>query len=80
VERFIGSQPAVFFGEITEPDTKPLDQISQELQEYGQADLEKVKKLDIQERFNHMPWLFRQFILWMGKRYPGFRLIHMGAT
>lgn len=80
VERFIGSQPAVFFGEIAEPDTKPLDQISKELREYGEADLPAVSKLDIQERFNHMPWFFRQFILWMGKRYPGFRLLHMGAT
>lgn len=80
VERFIGSQPAVFFGEITEPDTKPLDQISSELREYGEGELTSVPKLDIQEKFNHMPWFFRQFILWMGKRYPGFRLHHMGAT
>ncbi|HEY9754873.1 MAG TPA: 2-oxo acid dehydrogenase subunit E2 [Oculatellaceae cyanobacterium] len=80
VERFVGSQPAVFFGEITEPDTKPLDQISSELREYGEGELTSVPKLDIQEKFNHMPWFFRQFILWMGKRYPGFRLHHMGAT
>jgi pyruvate/2-oxoglutarate dehydrogenase complex dihydrolipoamide acyltransferase (E2) component len=80
VERFIGSQPAVFFGEIAEPDTKPLEQISNELREFGEGELNSVPKLDIQEKFNHMPWFFRQFILWMGKRYPGFRLHHMGAT
>jgi hypothetical protein len=80
VERFIGSQPAVYFGEIAEPDIKPLEQISQELRQFGESDMNEHPKLDIQERFNYMPWLFRRFILWLGKRYPKVRLQHMGAT
>jgi pyruvate dehydrogenase E2 component (dihydrolipoamide acetyltransferase) len=80
VERFIGSQPAVYFGEITEPDTKPLEQISKELRDYGESSLSNQPKLSIQESFNHTPWLFRQLVLWLGKCYPGFRLHHMGAT
>jgi pyruvate/2-oxoglutarate dehydrogenase complex dihydrolipoamide acyltransferase (E2) component len=80
VERYIGSQPAVFFGAIENPDTKPVTEIASELQSYASADLDKVNHLDIQNRFNNMPWLFRRFILFLGKRYPAVRLKYMNAT
>lgn len=80
VERFIGSQPAVYFGAIDAPDTKPLEQISEELKGYGEAEMHEVQHLKTQHWFNYMPWLFRQTILWMGKRFPSVRLRHMGAT
>ncbi len=80
VERNVGTQPAVFFGAIDAPDTKSVEEITQELQAYGAADFKEVKPLDVQNRFNNMPWLVRRFILWMGITYPAFRLRHMGAT
>lgn len=80
VERFIGSEPALFFGAIQEPDTKSVAQISKELREHAEADLEKVWQLNLQNRFTNLPWLLRQIILWVGLRYPAIRLKCMGAT
>jgi len=80
VERFVGSQPAVFFGAIDQADTKSIEEITAELKAYGEDDFEKVMHLDVQNRFNNMPWLFRRLILWVGLRYPSIRLRYMGAT
>lgn len=80
VERFIGSQPAVFFGAIENADTKPVVDIARELKAYAEADLQDVDHLDVQHRFNNMPWLFRRFILFLGRRYPAIRLKYMNAT
>ncbi len=80
VERFVGSQPAVFFGAIDAPDSKPLEQISEELKNYSEQEMSEVKQLSTQDWFNKMPWLFRQAVLWVGQRFPSFRLRHMGAT
>jgi pyruvate/2-oxoglutarate dehydrogenase complex dihydrolipoamide acyltransferase (E2) component len=80
VERFVGSHPAVFFGAIDAPDTKPLETIAQELTEYGSEGFEKIEQLDVQHRFNNMPWVFRRFIIWLGLQFPAVRLRYMGAT
>lgn len=80
VERFIGSQPALFFGAIEEPDTKSIADISAELKAHGEADLDKVWQLKLQDKFTWMPWLLRRIILWIGLRNPGIRLQCMGAT
>jgi 2-oxoacid dehydrogenases acyltransferase (catalytic domain) len=80
VERNVGTQPAVFFGEIDAPDTKSVEEIAQELQAYGTADFKEVKQLDVQNRFNKSNWLFRRFVLWVGMTFPAFRLKHQGAT
>lgn len=80
VERFVGSQPAVFFGAIDAPDTKPLEVISDELKSYSEQEMPDVQHLAKQHWFNYMPWLFRQIIIWFGQRFPAFRLRHMGAT
>jgi pyruvate/2-oxoglutarate dehydrogenase complex dihydrolipoamide acyltransferase (E2) component len=80
VERFVGSQPAVFFGAINQPDTKSIEEITAELKAYGEDEFENVEHLEVQDRFNNMPWLFRRFILWLGLNYPSVRLRYMGAT
>jgi pyruvate/2-oxoglutarate dehydrogenase complex dihydrolipoamide acyltransferase (E2) component len=80
VERFVGSHPAVFFGAIDAPDEKPLEEIARELKDYAEEEIPNVGRLDIQHRFNNMPWLFRRFMLWLGLRYPSVRLQHMSAT
>ncbi|MBX3073704.1 2-oxo acid dehydrogenase subunit E2 [Candidatus Obscuribacterales bacterium] len=80
VERFIGSQPAVFFGAIENADTKPVTDIAKELSAYASSDVANVDHLDVQNRFNNMPWLFRRFILFLGRRYPAIRLKYMNAT
>jgi hypothetical protein len=70
----------VFFGSIDAPDTKPLVQVAEELRAYGEDDISTVPQLDIENRFNNMPWLFRRFILWLGMRFPKVRLRYLGAT
>ncbi|HEY9784925.1 MAG TPA: 2-oxo acid dehydrogenase subunit E2 [Candidatus Obscuribacterales bacterium] len=80
VERFINSQPAVFFGAIHKPDEKPLLQIAEELRAYGEEEVSKVPQLAIEDMFNNMPWLIRRIILWFGLRYPKIRLKYLGAT
>lgn len=80
VERFVGSQPAVFFGAIKGPDTKPLEEIARELKEYAEQEFEDVHHLNQQNWFNNTPWLFRQLILWLGLRIPPIRLKYMDAT
>lgn len=80
VERFVDNEPTVFFGAIDEPDSKPLTQIADELKAYGEEEIEAVPQLAIEHRFNHMPWLIRQFILWLGMWFPSIRLRYMGAT
>jgi pyruvate/2-oxoglutarate dehydrogenase complex dihydrolipoamide acyltransferase (E2) component len=80
VERFVGNQPAVFFGAINNPDTKSVEEIASELKQYSESEMSSIEHLDRQDRFNNMPWLIRRFILWMGLRYPNVRLRCMGAT
>lgn len=80
VERFIDSKPSVFFGAIEQADCKGLTEISNELRSFGEDDIPAVPHLDIQHRFNKMPWLFRRFVIWLGMRYPTVRLRYLGAT
>jgi pyruvate/2-oxoglutarate dehydrogenase complex dihydrolipoamide acyltransferase (E2) component len=80
VERFIGEQPAVFFGAIDNPDTKSVEEITSELKLYAESDMSEMEHLDRQHRFNSMPWWFRRLILWAGIRFPKVRLTFMGAT
>lgn len=80
VERFVNNQPAVFFGAIEQPDSKPVTEIASELRSYSDDDLSDVRHLDVQHRFADMPWLLRRFIIWLGIRYPAIRLRYMGAT
>ena len=80
VERFIGSQPALFFGAIEEPDTKSIAEISSELRAHAEADLEKIWGLDLQNKFTWMPWFLRRLILWIGVQNPAIRLKCLGAT
>ena len=42
--------------------------------------MKDMENLDVQNRFDNMPWLFRKFILWAGREYPWVRLRYMGAT
>ncbi len=80
VERFIGSQPTLFFGAIDEPDTKSIAEISEELKSHAEADLEKVWHMNLQHKFTWMPWFLRRLILYIGLRTPGIRLKCLGAT
>ncbi|MEZ4542601.1 MAG: hypothetical protein R3C24_01715 [Cyanobacteriota/Melainabacteria group bacterium] len=55
VERFVGSQAAVSSGAIDDADTKPVEQIAEELKAYGTKDLDEVAQLNVQNRFNNFP-------------------------
>jgi hypothetical protein len=80
VERSVKGQPAVFFGEIKEPDVKPITEISDELRSYSTDEFDTHKQLKTQNRFNNIPWLFRQLFLLFALRLPSLRLHYMGAT
>ncbi len=80
VERYVGEQPAVFFGAIKNPDTKSVEEIASELKEYSDSDMSSMEHLTRQDNFSKMPWLVRRLILWMGMRYPAVRLKYLGAT
>ncbi len=80
VERHVDCGPAVFLGTIHQPDTKSIEEIASELQDYGQKTIEEVPQLAIENRFAGMPWLFRKLILWLGTRIPSVRLRYLSAT
>lgn len=80
VERYIDSQPCVFFGKIDAPDTKPITDIAAELREYAEKDIADVPQLALEDRFNNMPWLVRRVILFLALRQPWLRLKCLGAT
>ena len=80
VERFIGSQPTLFFGAIQEPDTKSISDISEELRAHAEQPIEKVWGMNLQDRFTKMPWFLRRLILWIGLQNPAIRLKCLGAT
>lgn len=80
VERFIGSQPTLFFGAIKEPDTKSISEISEELRAHAEQDVDDVSGLDLQHKFTWMPWWMRRIILWVGLQIPAIRLQCLGAT
>jgi len=80
VERYVGDQPAVFFGAIDSPDTKSVEEISTELRQYSELDMQHIVQLDRQNKLNGMPSWFRRLILWVGIRVPKVRLAYLGAT
>lgn len=80
VERYVECGPVVFFGSINDPDRKSVEQIAAELRDYAEKDINEIPQLDLEHRFSKMPWLFRKFVFWLGKRFPSIRLKCQGAT
>lgn len=80
VERFVDGGPALFFGTIKDPETKPLSEITRELHRCGTEPIENIPQLAIQSRFSKYPSLIRQIILFIGMRVPKIRIHYMGAT
>jgi hypothetical protein len=80
VERLMPGGPAVFFGEIENPDQKSLLAISDQLKHYGEGDINQIPKLRQQKLFAELPWFIRKIILTTAIWFPGFRLKCMGAT
>jgi len=80
VEKLVDGEPAVYLGIIENPDTKPLIEISRELQEYSDRDIADVPQLALEERFNHMPWLLRRLILLIGLTVPWIRFRYLPAS
>src|SRR6202522_3133417 len=76
----MGPQPAGFFGAIANPDTKSVEEISTELKQDGEPDMQQMWQRERQHKFNSMPWWFRRLIVWAGLRFPKVRLTYMGAT
>ena len=80
VERFIDEEPALFFGDIANPDSKDIHTISEELRMHGTEPIDKLPQLEIEHRFSRYPWIVRQIIIYFGLRIPSMRLKYMGAT
>jgi pyruvate/2-oxoglutarate dehydrogenase complex dihydrolipoamide acyltransferase (E2) component len=80
VEKVVDDEPAVYLGIIKDPDTKSLAEISAELQTYSEGDINDVPQLAMEERFNHMPWLVRRFILLLGLTIPWIRFRYLPAS
>lgn len=80
VEKHIDGEPAVYLGTIEAPDIKSLAEISQELQIYAEKDVTEIPQLALQERFNHMPWLWRRLIIFLGLTIPSVRFHYMPAS
>lgn len=80
VERIIDDQPIVYFGIISHPVEKSIEQIAAELRDYRWAEIDKVPQLATQEGFTEVPWLIRQAIFWLAKCIPAIRFKWFGAT
>lgn len=80
VERLMPGGPAVFFGEIENPDKKSLFEISDQLKLYAEGEINQIPKLKQQKFFAELPWFVRKIILTAAIWFPGFRLKCMGAT
>lgn len=80
VERFVDCGPAVFFGAILDADSKPVEQIAQELRDYAEKEIHQIPQLEVEDRFAGMPWLLRKLILFLGACLPSIRLRYQGAT
>ncbi|MBZ0186452.1 MAG: 2-oxo acid dehydrogenase subunit E2 [Candidatus Obscuribacterales bacterium] len=80
VERLVDGAPAVFFGEIEEPQELSLKEIGSILKAYADRDIEVVPKLRQQKLFAEMPRPIRQVILRLAELFPYFRAKCMAAT
>jgi len=80
VERKVGEQPAVFFGSIESPDTKPLEAIAQELRMFSECSLEEHPQLALETKFSKMPWCLRQILLRLIMILPELRQKSMAST
>jgi pyruvate/2-oxoglutarate dehydrogenase complex dihydrolipoamide acyltransferase (E2) component len=80
VERFVGKDPAVFFGKIEKAEYKSLPEIAAELREYGTAQIENVPVLNIQNVFTHAPSFIRKIVFHLGSLIPALRLAVNNAT
>lgn len=80
VERLVDGQPTVFLGEITEPNEKSIEQISNELKCFTTAPIEELAPMRLQKLFSSIPAFPRQLILILGRSFPALRLKCQKAT
>jgi pyruvate/2-oxoglutarate dehydrogenase complex dihydrolipoamide acyltransferase (E2) component len=82
VERLVGNStnPAVFVGAIEGADAKPLEEITEELAAYEEADMDTVCLLKQQRKFSNLPWIFRRIFLWLSMRSAQMRAQHLRPT
>lgn len=80
VEREVGGKLTVFFGEITSPETKSIEEIAQELSTCGREPIELNPSFALQAGFATMPLVLRRLILKLGRNFPAFRLKAQKST
>ena len=82
IERYIdeGTNPSVFLGSIESPDHKSIEDITRELNNMAEADIDSVPQFERQSDFLELPHYVRRLMLWSGLRDPEFRLHYINAT
>lgn len=80
VEKFVDEEPIVLFGEIEKPHERPVTEISQDLKDYHEADINSIPYLKQQYDFAFLPSFVRRTIMWLGSVFPSFRLKYVRST
>ena len=74
VEKFVDQDPIVLFGKIASPHERSVVEISKELKEYHDAEINSIPYLKQQYDFAHLPFFIRRTIMWLGLFFPRFVL------
>jgi len=80
VEKFVDQDPIVLFGEIASPHERSVGEISKELKEYHESEIDSIPYLKQQYDFAHLPFFIRRTIMWLGTVFPSFRLRYVRST
>ncbi|MBZ0189532.1 MAG: 2-oxo acid dehydrogenase subunit E2 [Candidatus Obscuribacterales bacterium] len=80
VERMINGQPTVFLGEVSDPHTKSIVEIAEELKAYGNSSIDSIRPLYLQNAFSKLSWFLRSIALHLGRSFPNLRLKCQRAT
>ncbi len=80
VEKFVNNDPIVLFGEIAKPHERSVVEITRELKEYHDAEIDSIPYLKQQYDFARLPFFVRRTIMWLGTVLPSFRLRYVRST
>jgi hypothetical protein len=71
VEREFDGEPAVFFGQIVQPELLSLASIDHELRRYRELPIEKIDVFQRSLRLSRLPLPFRRLVWWAGLNLSG---------
>ncbi len=80
VERDVEHKPTVFFGEISNPDSKSLTDLASELKNYSVNPIKEVASMQKQYLFSGLPGFVRKVLLNCAIKIPSSRLAFQKST